>query len=91
MSQNRKERSLSCWICFNVFKWMSSIKGVVQCKDRRVKNRGFHCVITATDALIMISQEYNMTVSFQRIINSKLVDLCLENMAVNKFLLVFKH
>ena len=29
-----------------LFKWMGSIKGVVQCKDRRVKNRGLHCVIT---------------------------------------------
>ena len=38
----------------------------------------------------MISQEYNMTVSFWKIINSELVDLCLQNMAANKFLLVFK-
>ena len=70
---------------------MSSIKGVVHVKIDGLKIEGYSVSLRATEVLIMISQEYNMTVSFLRIINSKLVDLCLENMAVNKFLLVFKH
>lgn len=68
----------------------SIIRGVVRCKDRRVRSIGLSVSLRDTEALIMISQEYNMTVSFWKIINSELVDLCLQNMAANKFLLVFK-
>ena len=68
----------------------SIIRGVVRCKDRRVRSIGLSVSLRDTEALIMISQEYNMTVSFWKIINLELVDLCLQNMAANKFLLVFK-
>lgn len=56
-----------------------------------LKIGGYGVSLLDTGAVIMISQEciISLQPSFWKIINSELVDLCLRNMAANKWLLVY--
>ena len=56
-----------------------------------LKIGGYGVSLLDTGAVIMISQEciISLQLSFWKIINSKLVDLCLQNMAANNWLLVY--